>query len=55
MARFEPRGVLEGVMDALSRGTTNQQRKSGGAPAGGGGGALIGGFIDAVKGKLGGK
>jgi hypothetical protein len=42
-------------MDALSRGTTNQQRKSGGAPAGGGGGALIGGFIDAVKGKLGGK
>ncbi len=53
MARFEPKGVLEGVFAMLSKGTTREQMKSGGAPKGGGGGALVGGLIDKVKDSLG--
>ena len=52
VARFEPRGALEGLFAMLSKGTTGEQRNAGGAPKGGGGGELIGGLFNAVKDKM---
>ena len=49
MAKFEPKGVIEGVFSMLSKGTTREQAKRGGAPKGGGGAELLGSLFDKLR------